>query len=61
MAQPVECLTLGFCSGRDLTFHEFELHVELRADRVESAGDSQSRPLSLALPCSLSLTLSQNG
>ena len=35
--QTVECLTLGFGSGHDLTVHEIETRVGLRADRAEPA------------------------
>ena len=56
VAQSVECLTLGFSSGHDLTVSEFEPHVGLCADRSEPAWDSLSLPLSLPLPRSLSLS-----
>ena len=45
MAQCVKSLTLGFSSGHDVTVSEFEPHIRLRADSVESAWDSLS-PLS---------------
>ena len=48
-AQSIKCLTLGFCSGHELTVREFEPRVGLRADRVEPAWDSLSPTVS-ALP-----------
>ena len=57
MAQSVECLTLDFGSGHDLTVHEIELCIGLCADNVELAWDSLL--LSPPLPtCALSLSLS---
>ena len=56
VAQSVKCLTLGFCSGHNLTVHGFKPHTGLHA--VSVLGNSH--PLSLALPQSLSLSLSQN-
>ena len=56
MAPLVERLTLGFGSGHELAVCEFEFHVGLCADGVEPAWDSL--PLSLPLPCWLSLSLS---
>ena len=47
MAQSVKHLTLGFCSGHDLTVPEFKPRMELLADSVEPAWDSLSLPLSL--------------
>ena len=44
--------TLDLSSGHDLTIHEFEPHVGLSAESVESAWDS----LSLPLPYSVSLS-----
>ena len=60
MAQPVKGLTLDFGSGHDLTVCEFKAHLGLCADNAEPAWDSLSLPLSLPLPCSLCLSLSQN-
>ena len=50
VAQSVKCLTLDFCSGHDLTVHEFEPCIRLYADREEPAWDSLSPTLSLLLP-----------
>ena len=41
-------------------FCEFEPHIGLYADSAEPAWDSLSLPLSLPLPCSHCLCLSQN-
>ena len=51
----VKHLTRDFSSGHDLMVGEFEPHVGLCTDCVESAWDCLS--LSLPLPCSLSLCL----
>ena len=51
-AQSVNCLTLGFGSGHDLTVRGSEPHAQLCADSVEPAWGS--------LSLSLSLSLSQN-
>ena len=40
VAQLVECLTLGFSSGHDLTVHEFEPRIGLHADSAEPGWDS---------------------
>ena len=40
MAQLVKCPTLDFDSGCDLTVSEFEPHVGLCADSIETAWDS---------------------
>ena len=53
----VKCPTIGFSSGHDLTVCESKLCVRLCTDIVESAWDSLSPPLSLPLPCSLSISL----
>ena len=50
MAQLVECLTLDFGSGRDLTVGEFEPLIRLCADSAESAWDSLSPSFSAPLP-----------
>ena len=47
VAQWVERLTLHFSSCYELTVCEFESHVGLCADSVESAWDSFSLPLPL--------------
>ena len=57
VAQLGKCLILGFGSGHDLVFHEFEPHVGLCADNAEPAWDSLSPSLFLSLPCLLSLSL----
>ena len=49
VAQLVECLTLDFCSGHDLTVCEFKPHIGLTAISTEPALDPLS-PLSLPLP-----------
>ena len=59
VAQSVKHLTLGFCSGHDLMVHEFKPRIGLCADSAEPAWDSLSPSLSLPLPCTLSLSLSQ--
>ena len=46
VALSVECLTLDFGSGHDLTVHEFEPRVGLCADGAEPAWDSLSPYLS---------------
>ena len=56
MAQLAERPTPDFGSGHDLTVHEFEPHVGLCADNMETALDSLSPSLSAPPP----LTLSQN-
>ena len=60
MAQSVNRLTLDFGSGHDVTVPETEPRVGLCAESTEPAWDSQSVSLSLPVPHSLSLTLSQN-
>ena len=40
MVQSIECLTLGFGSGHDLTVHETKTCTGLFTDSVEPAGDS---------------------
>ena len=42
MARSVKRLTLGFCSGHDLTVYEIKPHVGLHA--MEPAADSLSSP-----------------
>ena len=50
MAQSVECPTLDFGLGLDITvFHGMEPHVGLCTDSVEPAWDSVSSPLSAPL------------
>ena len=46
MAQSVKLSTLDFGSGHDLTVHEIEPHIGLRADSTEPAWDSLSPSLS---------------
>ena len=55
MAQSVECGTLDFGSGHDLTVHEFKPHVGLCAGGTEPAWDPlwPSPLLVLSLPLSL--------
>ena len=48
VAQSVKHWTLDFSSGHDFTVCEFEPHVGLHADVVESAWDSLSLSLSLS-------------
>ena len=60
VARSVKRLSLGFGSGHDLTVREFEPGVRLCDDSAEPAWDSLSLPLSLPLPYSCSLSLSQN-
>ena len=55
MAQSAERLVLDSSSGHDLTIHESEPHVGLRADSVEPTWDSL--PLSLPLPHARALSL----
>ena len=55
-AQSVKLSALDFGSGHDLTVHEFEPHVGVCADSLESAWDS----LSLFLPCSLCLKINNH-
>ena len=57
MAQWVKNLTLDFGSGHDLAVREFEPCVGLYADGAEPVWGSLS--LSLPLPSSCSLSLSQ--
>ena len=58
MAQLVKCLT-SFSSGHDLTVRRFEPHVRLCADSsVPGACFRFCLPLSLALTCSHSVSLS---
>ena len=58
-AQLVKCPTLGFGSGHDLWFREFEPHIGVHADIVEPARDSLSPSLSAPPPLMLSLSLSK--
>ena len=59
MAQSVKHLTLGFTSGHDHTFGEFEPRVGLsEADSIELAWNSLSPSLCSSLAHSLSLNLS---
>ena len=60
VAQSVKHLTLDFSSGQDLVVHETEPHVGLCAISTEPAWDSLSPSLSLSLPSSCFLSLSQN-
>ena len=57
VAQSVKCLTLGFGSGRGLTFHEFNPRIGLCANGAEPTWDSLSLPLSLYHPTLFSLSL----
>ena len=59
-AQLVECLTLDFGSGRDLTVCEFKPCLGLCADGSEPASDSLSLSLSLPLSPVLALSLPRN-
>ena len=61
MAQLVECLTLGFGSGRDLTVHGFQPHVG-SVMAAQSLLEVLSPPLSVAPPlaCTLFLFLKIN-
>ena len=61
MAQLVMHPTLGFGLGHDLTVHEIEPPVGLRADSTELAWDPLSPSLctSTVQVCSLSLSLSK--
>ena len=52
--------TRGFSSGQDLIARGFEPRVRLCSNGTEPAGDSLSPPLSLPLPYSHCLCLSQN-
>ena len=54
VAQSVECLTLDFGSGHDLTAHEFKPCVGLCTDSMEPAWDFLS-PLSASFSLSLFL------
>ena len=59
MAQLVKCLTLDFGSGHDLIVHEFEPHIGLCTDSMETPWDSLSPSFSapplLTNACALSL------
>ena len=55
VAQLIECLTLDFRSGPDLTTREIKPQVGLWNDIVEPMWDSLSVP-----PCLFSCSLSQN-
>ena len=57
VAQLVKHPTLNFSSGHDLRVCGFEPRIGLCADSAEPAWDSLSLPLSLPLPCLLSLSL----
>ena len=59
MVQSVDCLTLDFCSGRDLTVGEFQPRIGLCADKEGPAWGSLSLPLSAPPPRVLSLGLSK--
>ena len=59
VAQLVKRLTLDFSSGHDLIVREFQPHIRLCIDSEEPVGDSLSFHLSLPLPCSCSLALSE--
>ena len=59
VAQSVKRPTIGFSSGHDLTFLEFEPHIGLHADSAESAWDSLSVSLSAPPLLSLSVSLSK--
>ena len=58
----VECPTLDFGSGRDLTVHGNKHFVRLCTQGTEPAWDSLSRPLYLPplLTCSLSLQVNKH-
>ena len=60
VAHSVKHRTLDLGSGHDLTVRGIEPQVALCADTAGSAWDSLSLLLSLPLPCSLGLSLSQN-
>ena len=60
LAQYVQCLTLDFSSGHDLTVHGFELHIRLCADSSEPTWNSLSLSLSLSALFPLSLSLKIN-
>ena len=57
MAQSIKRATLGFSSGHDLMFHEFEPHLGICAHSAEAAWDSFSP--SLSAPPLLTLSLSK--
>ena len=57
MAQSVQCLTLDFALGHDLTVHGIKLCIGLCSDSAELAWDSLSPSSSLPLPLSFSLSL----
>ena len=59
VAQSIEHPTPDFRSGRDLTFCEFEPHLELCADGTEPAWDSFSSFLSAPPLLELFLSLSR--
>ena len=59
VAQLVECLTLAFGSGHDLTVHDFQPLHGLHTDDEEPASDSFSRLHSLPLPCLCALSFSK--
>ena len=58
MAQSVECPTLDFGSGHDLTVRDIKPHVELSADDADLTWDSLSAPPLLSVSHSLTLSLS---
>ena len=57
VVQSLKGLTLGFCSGHDLTVCGFELCIWLHADSAEPAWDSLSLSLSAPRPGYLSLKI----
>ena len=59
VTQSVECLSLDFGSGHDLTVHEFDPHIGLCAGSVEPTWDYVSPSLSAPPPFMLCLSLSQ--
>ena len=60
VVQSVKHLILDFGSNQDLTVHEIEPRTGLCPGSAEPAWDSRSPSLSLPLPSSCSLSLSQN-
>ena len=60
VAQSVECLTLGFGSGHDLTVHGFEPPHQALCGSTEPAWNSLSPSLSIPPPLMCTLTLHLN-
>ena len=60
LTQLVMCPTLDFCSGHDLTIHEFKPLIGLWADSAQTAWDSLSPSFSAPPLLTFSLSLKIN-